>query len=72
MMRVLAAGLGIALLCAWLTTSADATFRRKQWSAEVTTKQRKSAVMDERDLHCHNTRRVGLKCHRGLVYNGPR
>lgn len=26
----------------------------------------------DRDLHCHNTRRVGMKCHRGSIYNGPR
>lgn len=27
---------------------------------------------DERALHCHNTIRTGLKCHRGYTYQGPR
>ena len=24
------------------------------------------------DLHCHIPRRVPMRCHRGLVYDGPR
>lgn len=33
---------------------------------------RQPSLRSDRDLHCHNTRRVGMKCHRGNIYSGPR
>lgn len=75
MRRALVAALALAFLGVGFTALADATIRGRQWPAEVVAKGQRcksNAVMDDRSLHCHNTRRVGLKCHRGKVYNGPR
>ena len=66
----------VTVTCLLVTPASAWTIREGPWVTQQTVSGRhayKAApLMDERSLHCHNTVRGRMRCHRGNVYVGPR